>query len=99
MPSPEGYFLDDRCDLDPPRRGSPMLVGDVSRLAGIRSVSEVRDSPGAPLTARQRKIKRKHIVIFLARVSGLPLDVIADAFDLTRQEISRVCIQMGYDDV
>jgi hypothetical protein len=100
MPSPAGYFDDgDRVDLDPPPRGSPRLVGDMARLGAVRSPVDVRESPGPPLTTRQRKIRRKHLIILLARVNGLPTSFIADAFGLSHQEISRVCRQMGYDEL
>lgn len=99
MPGPQSYFLDDRCDYDPRPRGSARLVADVAGLPGIRARAEARTAPGPHLTPRQRKIRRKHLIILVARLSGLPLSVIADAFDLTPPEISRVCSRMGYDEV
>jgi hypothetical protein len=93
------HSYEDRLDLDPPPRGSPRLVSDLSRLGRVRSTADARESPGPPLTPRQRRTRRRHIIILLARRNGLPLSVIADAFGLTPARISMICTEMGYGDL
>lgn len=93
MPSPQPYFDDDR-----PARGSARLYGDMAGLRGVPT-SALRGSDRTALTPRQRRMKRKHIIIFLARINGLSLSVIGDAFDLTPQQISKICQNMGYDEL
>lgn len=92
MSSPTPYFDEDR-----PPRGSPKLYGEMTGLRGVPT-SALRGDPKPTLTTRQRRIRRKHLIIFLARVNGLSLSFIADAFDLSPPEILRVCRKMGYDE-
>lgn len=90
MPTPEPPFLDDRCDLDPPPKGSPALLGD--RLASLKSYRRTAEFRSPSPAGR---VLRRNILIVTA---VMKLDYsqreVAEVFRLTESRVSHILREM-----
>jgi hypothetical protein len=94
MPSPHGYHDDDRCDLEPPPRGSPKLLGDMGTLGRFRRTVELRTS-GSPEGQECSAMFVRNLMIAHAVLEmGFSHEKVGDAMGLSRVRVTNIILEL-----